>query len=187
MCAVQNDLSGLRCTRLNFRLSFTCLCRLVVAMAASLRGLWSDWRQTASVIHRVNLAGSVRRMVQTVDGSPLAVQDRPHAILNADLVRPVLERMSDETTLKMNTVDDFMVQIICFSASIYDQPEVNEDNAMDIEFDQPSDEDDLRVLAMGMKRCVAFVRKQFLKPHQPRELGYKIIMSEHDHHDSNMP
>ncbi|CAE7439959.1 unnamed protein product [Symbiodinium sp. CCMP2592] len=137
-------------TVLNVRWGFD----LSLVMAALLLGLYEYWLQDPEVKHRI-ADSSIRDLVKTVDGSPIALQDRAHALLNVALIRPVLQRMSDCKTLVVNDVDEFVVQIIVLCAKMYDQEGISEDNAMDVEFEAGA-YDELRVLAMGIKRCVAF-------------------------------
>ena len=111
---------------------------------------------------------SVRTLVVTTDGSPIAVQNRTHALLDAELVSPVVKRMAACHTLYVNGVDEFTVQVICLAAALYKQEGITDDNAFQIEF-QDGDMDDVRVLAMGIKRCVAYVRKLFVRQHTPKD------------------
>ena len=154
------------CRRFNFPIGS---CRVSwFAMAASLRGVWEDWVANPLIVQRVQAQNSVRNLVAT-DGNTIATQDRHHALLNEDLVVPVLKRMSDECSLIVNSVDDFATQIICFTYRVFEGKTLNEEDAFNVEFEYPSDVDDMKVLAMGLTRCVAFVRKVFLKPNIPRE------------------
>ena len=142
-------------------------CRVLwLAMAASLRGIWQDWASNPVLVRRVG--NDVRQLVLT-DGSPIATQDRQHALMNEDLILPVIQRMSDECTLIVNSVDEFATQIICLTYKIFEGGVMQEEDALTVQFDKASDVDDVKVLAMGLKRCVAFVRKVFLKPNMPRE------------------
>lgn len=136
-------------------------------MAALLSGIHEYWLEDPEVMHRIG-GSSIRDLLKTVDGSPIALQDRAHALLNACLVRPVLQRMADVKTLVVNGVDDFCVQIIVCCAKIYDQRGISEENALDVDFGE-GDYEDIRVLAMGLKRCVAFVRKAFVRQHKPQD------------------
>ena len=140
-------------------------------MAALLSGLYEYWLEDPEVKHRI-ANSSIRDLVKTVDGSPIALQDKAHTLLNAQLVRPVLQRMSDCRTLVVNDVDEFCVQIIVLCAK------VSEDNALDVDFEEGA-YDELRVLAMGIKRCVAFVRKAFIKQHRPQDMWFCKYMQVH--------
>ena len=79
---------------------------------------------------------------------------------------------SDCRTLVVNDVDEFCVQIIVLCAK------VSEDNALDVDFEEGA-YDELRVLAMGIKRCVAFVRKAFIKQHRPQDMWFCKYMQVH--------
>ena len=131
-------------------------------MAASLGGVWEEWKAHPEIRHRCER--SVRQLVKTVDGGPIALQNRSHALLNIPLIDPILRRMADSKTLVVNTVDELCVQIVCFAASLYDQKGIDETNAFHVEFED-GDMDDIRVLAMGLKRCVAYIRKLYIRQH----------------------
>ena len=70
-----------------------------------------------------------------------AIQNRTHALLNAELVSPVVKRVAACHTLYVNGVDEFTVQVICLAAALYKQEGITEDNAFQIEF-QDGDMDD---------------------------------------------
>ena len=120
----------------------------------------------ADIRHRAR--STVRTLVHTLGDQPMATQDRAHALLNAPLILPVSKRMSDFTTLLVNGVDEFAVQVICFTAAQFEQPGISEHNALNLDF-QDGDMDDIRILAMGIKRCVAYIRKLFVRQHMPQE------------------
>ena len=136
-------------------------------MSASLSGIYEYWLQDPDLLHRVEHS-SVRNLVKTVD-SPIALQDRQHALLNEALITPILRRMADCRTLLVNGVDDFVIQIIVFCARVYGQSgDITEDTALEVEI-QDGDMEVVRVLAMGVKRCVAYIRKTFVRQHMPQD------------------
>ena len=147
-----------------FVFAFICTDLLFNGGLAS-RDMGKEWLAEPTIRH--GCQHSVRTLVVTADGSPIAVQNRTHALLNAELVSPVVKRMAACHTLYVNRVDEFTVQVICLAAALYKQEGITEDNAFQIEF-QDGDMDDVRVLAMGIKRCVAYVRKLFVRQHTPK-------------------
>ena len=142
-------------------------------MAASLRGVGEEWFRDAVILNRCRTAHSAMALVVLVPGQPMALQDKTHALLNKDLIVPVLHRMASARTLLVNSVDEFRPQVVMFGCRL-NLPadltsDITDDNCLDRLEIHEDDLMDVNLMAHGIKRCVAFVRKAFLRQHEPQD------------------
>ena len=152
---------------------------LPIAMS-KLAGVGKLWWQNPSIQSRLNQFGGIDGLVTKREGLALAAKDRWHCLINRDILEPVFAAMFNDRLIKTPSMEPITVQVHVLdllwqnSKTKGEKIPIDETNLPPI----PEEKELTYHLAVAsIKGLVLFVRKHRLRPHVPRDTGWKKMVS----------
>lgn len=133
---------------------------------ANLFGVAKRWWMADSIKNRLE-EGGIENLVIIPKGKPIVSKDVTHALLNADVLIPIMENMRASHMIKTPDMPTITTQVhILHLISLGRGLDANN-------LPQMNDELELQIhlVVSSIKKLMCFVRDKFIRRNKPRDLG----------------
>ena len=146
---------------------------------SKLAGVGKLWWQNPSIQSRLDQFGGIDGLVIKRQGLAVAAKDRWHPLVNRDVLEPIFAAMFRDRLIKTPAMDPITAQVHILDLHWQHSQNKGAKEAK-IEIDETNlppipEEKELKyhLAVASIKGMVLFVRKHRLRPHVPRDTGFK--------------
>ena len=131
---------------------------------AKLGGVAHLWHENETIKDRLS-EGGVGAMICTQKGNPIVKKDQNHALLNQDIIIPIMDAMKDCHKIKTPDLITIKDQVHILHL-LHTNQKIEPTNLPAISEEM---EISLHLAVINIKKLICFVRDKFLRNHKPRD------------------